>query len=136
MFYEKNGVSVSDTVFNNGSGGQYPIRNISSVEIKETKTSPIGLIIIGIIFLLIGGSIIAAYKDVGLGGGGLFLLGVFLIAAAKKLALDASKIELFIGGGGTPQSGMKLPLKDPNSRSDLSEITNAINKSIANLQKT
>lgn len=136
MFYEKDGVSVSDTVFNNGTGGQYPIRNISSVEIKETNVSPMLYIIWGILMLLVGVTTIYIYKDVGLVGGGFSLLGILIIASAKKSAINASKTELFIGGGGTPQCGLSLSLKIPNSRTDITEITNAINKSIANLQKT
>ena len=135
MFYEKNGVSVSDTVFNNGIEGQFPIRNISSLEIKYQMTSPLLMIIWGLLLSIIGGGIMYI-SEVGPVSVGLLIVGILLIVSAKKAALNASKVVLFIGGGGTPQTGMSLSMKDPSSKQELDIISNAINKSIANLQKT
>ena len=135
MFYEKNGVSVSDTVFNNGMGGQFPIRNISSVEIKYQMASPILMIVWGL-FLSIVGGVIMYVSEVGPVSLVLLALGITLIGVAKKAALNASKILLLIGGGGTPQTGMSLPMNDSNSKTVIDAVTNAINQSIANLQKT
>lgn len=135
VFYEKNGVLVSDSAFVNSNGNQYPIRNITSIEIKEKINSPVGLYAFGGLLFLIG-LIIINFSGIGFVSGILVILGVAIIFGAKKAALNSSKIELLIGGGGTPQTGMSLPFKDPNSKLILDEIAKAIGDSISNLQKT
>ena len=135
MFYEKNGVSVSDTVFNNGNGGQFPIRNITSVEIKYLQPSSFFGKFIGGFFLLVGAVITISSKDITFGVV-LIILGVVTAGVAEYFAKQKSTVLLFIGGGGTPQSAISLPLMDPNSKPELDAIANAINISIANLQKT
>lgn len=135
VFYEKNGVTVSDSAFINSAGNQYPIRNITSIEIKEKINSPIGIIILGGILLAIGIVIINS-AGIGIISGILTALGIIFLLGAKTAALNSSKIELLIGGGGTPQTGMSLPFKDPNSKLILDEIAKAIGESISNLQKT
>ena len=66
----------------------------------------------------------------------LIILGVVTAGVAEYFAKQKSTVLLFIGGGGTPQSAISLPLMDPNSKPELDAIANAINISIANLQKT
>ena len=134
VFYEKDGITVTDTVFMNGKGNQYPIRNITSVEIKEKPTSSLlaffggFAIVVGVISIFSTDSIVQSLVTIAVGAG-MYVVG-------SKSGRNSSTIELLIGGGGTAQTGMSLPLHDPSSKTTLDEISKAITESIAHLQKT
>ena len=136
-FYEKDGVLVTDTAFINKNGNQDPIRNITSIEIYENWNFLVfWVMVILALFCLLVGVLIIVIAGIGWVSGIFSCIGVILLLTAKSFAAENSTLELLIGGGGIPQTGMSLPYKDPESRAILSEISKAIGESIANLQKT
>ena len=148
LFYSKDNVSVSDTVFTNREGDQFPIRNLSSVSIQsivyfKTLLSSIFLLFVGIV------SIVFAFND------------AFNEKNASKSRFQPSEIEysifnylhidnnlllvswffvrkyrLFIGSAGTLQVGIDFPMWKSGSLQALEDIKSAINESINNLQST
>lgn len=127
-YYDEKSVSVTDTVFITPSGDQYPIRNISSVMVRQFPERL--ALIIGVLCIL---AQIVLFIDSKSSPSLVFLI-VGLIALAWWYF--KRKYVLFIGSGGTMQEALSFPMYKGNRVDDLQKISNAINRAIAGLQKT
>ena len=157
LFYSKDNVSVSDTVFTNREGDQFPIRNLSSVSIKsivyfKTLLSSIFLLLVGIV------SIVFAFNDalneknasksrfhpnetqysifdyLHIDNSIYYFFGLGFLLLISWFFVR--KYRLFIGSAGTLQVGIDFPMWKSGSLQALEDIKSAINESINNLQST
>lgn len=144
VFYDKNHVKVTDSVFVTPTGDQYPIRNISSVSVREVENKPLlyggaFLTFLGL-FILYSTSAFAqmaapSYSS----GSGFSLSGIgslLLGAALLYLWHKSKKYALIIGTGGVLQQAMAFPKTEADKFQILQEISLAINAAISNLQNT
>jgi hypothetical protein len=122
IFYNKNDILVSDTVFIATNGDQYPIRNISSVSVRSIYY--IKFLIVAIFFVCTP----KIYYDSHFPETAL-LGGIPLIVWFSLL-----KYQLMIGSGGILQVCIELPMWKLGSLQLLRDIKSAINESINNLQ--
>lgn len=135
-YYESENIVVTDTVFMTAKGDQYPIRNISSVMVRQfTKKTAL---IIGTLFFLIGLFLFISSKfGNGIGSDSdTFVFYIFIGAIALAWWYFGRKYVLFIGSGGKQQEALTFPMWRGNKVATLQKISNAINQSIAGLQKT
>ena len=143
-FYDANGISVSDTVFVAPNGDQYPIRNITSVSVRESDNK----------FLLAIGSVLTAigffmsniqnafaqmappssYYQQGVSTNGILVLLVGIVCLL--LWHFTKKNTLFIGAGGILQKAISYPKSQDEKLQILRDVSKAINESISNLQQT
>ena len=127
-FYKAGGVVVTDTTFITPNGDQYPVRNITSVQVRE-KNFWI-LLIIGIVFLTVG--LISIIERANLSSAmPSILIGVVFII----YWYFSREYILWIGSGGIKQKTITFPKRNKKDLGTLIDISGAINKSIANLQK-
>ena len=126
-FYDNNGIKVTDTTFITPEGDQYPIRNITSVQVRQNQKI-ILLIIAALIFLnTITKGMSAKAED--------YVIGFAISAALVAAWWFTRKYILFIGAGGTLQKAIVYKRHLANVKI-LSDVATALNASIANLQKT
>lgn len=124
IFYDQNDILVSDTVFITPKGDQYPIRNISSVSVREANY--VRILIAAIYFIFIGiytYPLNSYYGEMSLFGVVILIVWFFLI-----------KYQLMIGSGGILQVCIELPKWKLSNKKNLNDITSAINESIRSLQ--
>jgi len=128
-FYDNFDVKVTDTVFVTPRGDQYPIRNISSVQVR-IKSNLI-LLIFGLVLIFSGWT---EYYFEGKDMSAIFwtCIGLLLLIGFKFFQLGT----LYIGTGGRLQAAIVLNVKRPAKRTFLYDVSNAINAAISNLQKT
>jgi hypothetical protein len=124
IFYNQDDIFISDTVFVTPKGDQYPIRNISSVSVKDVNY--IRVLIAAIYFIFIGiyaYPLNSYYGEMSFFGLIALIVWLFLI-----------KYQLMIGSGGVLQTSIELPKWKLSNKKNLNNITSAINESIRNLQ--
>ena len=121
IFYEDSGIVVSDTTFILPNGDQYPVRNISSVKVRDKDI--VGLLVAGILF--------ASYAIM---VGNPYTLVVSLIFFTLWWLTRANV--LLIGSGGITQEALTFNKREQEKLQLLISIAAAINESISNLQKT
>ena len=130
IFFNRNGMLVDDSKFMHANGDQYPIRNITSVKVREKDEK--WKLIIGL--LLVGVSIYYAADPVSLEfqnnilsatSGALFILWWWF----------SRKYIIWLGTGGMDRPGVVLR-KTRGNLDLIRDISTAINESISNLQKT
>ena len=89
IFFDEAGAKVSSTMFVDPSGDQYPIRNITSVQVRYKPLSVKGAKIskwVGIVVAAIGVIMaVTGEVEVGIGWIGFGLLGVYIWWANKIL---------------------------------------------------
>jgi energy-coupling factor transporter transmembrane protein EcfT len=127
-FYNAGGVVVTDTTFITPNGDQYPIRNITSVQVREKNFWV--LLILGIFFLLIGLASLIVNGNFASAMPSIFLSFILLI-----YWYFSREYILWIGSGGLKQKSITFPKRNKKHLRTLIDIADAINKSIANLQK-
>lgn len=130
IFFNRNGMLVDDSKFMHANGDQYPIRNITSVKVREKNEK--WKLIIGL--LLVGVSIYYATDPVSLEfqnnilsatSGALFILWWWF----------SRKYIIWLGTGGMDRPGVVLR-KTRENLDLIRDVSTAINESISNLQKT
>jgi hypothetical protein len=128
IYYQNNGCSISDTVFITPNGDQYPIRNITSVKVRQKDYWLV--LLIGIFFLFL------AYSSGEKNGFTAdetkikFGIGIILILIWWYIR----KFILWIGSGGIDQEALIYRKVTTGGLKNIHEIYDAINASIANLQ--
>lgn len=128
MYYQNNGCSISDTVFITPNGDQYPIRNITSVKVRQKDYWLV--LLIGIFFLFLAYSsgekngLTADETKIKFG------IGIILILIWWYIR----KFILWIGSGGIDQEALIYRKVTTGGLKNIHEIYDAINASIANLQ--
>lgn len=135
VFYEDEFVAVTDTVFKNKMGGSYPIKNITSVEIKLTKPAVSAVSVFALIFGMLAGcvGVIALLVEAGGFAVAMFMLcylGIYIYFAMLK-----KELVLLIGGGGVPQTALTFASDKTENKNRAQKIADAINESIADLQR-
>ena len=130
-FYNDGSIVVTDTTFITPIGDQYPIRNITSVQVRE-KNYWI-LLILGLLFftpglielvsLIIDGQRVDSSIP-------LILIGLVLII----WWYFSREYILWIGSGGVIQKTLSFPKRKSRDLERMMNISKAINSSIANLQ--
>jgi hypothetical protein len=128
IFYQNNGCSISDTVFITPSGDQYPIRNISSVKVRQKNYWWILLLGIFILYLAYSNG-----EKKGFDSGEVlvpFLIGLITIA----IWWFKREFILWIGSGGIHQEALTFKKANSGGLKNIREIYEALNASIANLQ--
>lgn len=132
IYYEKNSVKVTDTVFVTPRGDQYPVRNISSVAIRRIDNKNLFFACVVLVFLGILASPSNSYR-------GSWEPTIFLTLAGFAclyLWHKSKRVSLKIGSGGIIQDAITFPDSDEFGNKVLIEIADAINDAISNLQKT
>jgi hypothetical protein len=119
IFYQNNGCTISDTVFITPTGDQYPIRNISSVKVREKNYWKI--LLLGIFILFLAYSNDAPFP---------FVIGLITIA----IWWFKREFILWIGSGGVHQEALKFKKITKGGITNIQEIYDALNLSIANMQ--
>jgi hypothetical protein len=142
VFYDANGINVSDTVFVAPSGDQFPIRNITSVSVRESDNKM--LLGIGGVLTAIGffmSNIQNAFAQmptpsyqagVSMNGVVVLLTGIICLVAWHFTKQNT----LYIGAGGTLQKAISYPKSQDEKLKILKDVSKAINESISNLQQT
>lgn len=132
-FYNDGSIVVTDTTFITPIGDQYPIRNITSVQVRE-KNYWI-LLILGLLFIIPGmiGLVVNLIEGQKIDGAlPLILMGLFLIV----WWYFSREYILWIGSGGVIQKTLSFPKRNSSDLGRMMNISKAINSSIANLQST
>jgi len=125
--YNDNSIVVTDTTFITPNGDQYPIRNITSVQVRE-KNYWI-LLVIASIFLI--PSLLGLVNE----GNLVNTLPGFVMGIAFAIWWYFSQVYiLWIGSGGIIQKALSFPKRKSSDLEKLIKISKAINLSIANLQ--
>ena len=130
-FYNDGSIEVTDTTFITPNGDQYPIRNITSVQVRE-KNYWI-LLILGLVFLMPGliGLTVNFYDGQQINGSiPLILMGLVLIV----WWYFSREYILWIGSGGVIQKSLSFSKRNLKDLERIINIAKAINLSIANLQ--
>ena len=132
-FYNDGAIVVTDTTFITPNGDQYPIRNITSVQVRE-KNYWI-LLILGLFFFLPGviGLIVNSIEGQKIDSSiQLILMGIIFIVWWYFSRVYI----LWIGSGGLIQKTLSFPKQNSSDLGRMMNISKAINSSIANLQST
>ena len=133
---KKTNATVTTTMFVDYTGDQYPIRNITSVQIRykpskfATKLCKwLGLfsLIVGVLMLLLVDT--SSDPDSGYAAWGIFGLGVLLVVTWLN-----AKVYIVIGAGGTTQDTYQLPLWQKGADEHVKRLSTAINNAISGLQ--
>jgi hypothetical protein len=130
IFFNRNGMLVDDSKFMHANGDQYPIRNITSVKVREKDEK--WKLIIGL--LLVGVSIYYATDPVSLD----FQYNILAATSGAFFILwwwFSRKYIIWLGTGGMDRPGVVLR-KTRENLDLIRDISTAINESISNLQKT
>ena len=131
IFFDEAGAKVSSTMFVDPSGDQYPIRNITSVQVRYKPLSVKGAKIskwVGIVVAAIGVIMaVTGEVEVGIGWIGFGLLGVYI--------WWANKILIHLGAGGVQQEAYSHPARDNENVERVQRLATAINDAIAHIQK-
>ena len=127
-FYNIGGIVVTDTAFIASNGDQYPIRNITSVQVREDNKMfwlymSMFWYFIGLVRLLIDLSLVNSLS--------FFLMGTLLLI----YWYFSREYILWLGSGGVKQKSISFKKRNKKDLATLNDIADAINKSIANLQK-
>jgi len=129
IYYDKNGCSISDTVFVTPIGDQYLIRNISSVKVRQNDYW--WILALGIIFICLAIKGVAYMGIITDNVIGVFLLGIVTIIIwwFKRVFI------LWISSGGVYQEALTFQKAKSGGLQNIQQIYDALNLAIANLQK-
>ncbi|QWD45794.1 hypothetical protein G6661_09010 [Polynucleobacter paneuropaeus] len=122
VFFNQGGVKITDAVFTTPNGDNFPIRNISSVAVRQSNPW---------VKLLIGGFLTLAGLSSAAKGDTVYPF-VFLVPGIILLAIWWQNYywALFVGTAGGQQPAIKFKAKDPILR----EVEQAINAAILKVQ--
>lgn len=126
-FYNNQSIIVTDTTFVTPNGDQYPIRNITSVQVREKNY----WIILMAAFVFLLPSLLGIANGANLTS---TLPGIMMAGAFGIWWYFSRVYILWIGSGGIIQKALSFPKRKSGSLENLIEISKAINQSIANLQ--
>ena len=130
IFFSRDGMLVDDSKFMHANGDQYPIRNITSVKVREKDQKwklIIGLLLLGVALYYTANPVTGQLENNILlsTSGVIFLLWWWF----------SRKYIIWLGTGGMDRPGVVLR-KTRENLDLIRDISAAINESISNLQKT
>lgn len=126
--YHQSDITITDSMFIDRTGDQYPLRNITSVKVRckipkqvanVLKFVGFGLTALGIVMVV----------TIGTDG-----LSVVVIGLAALLAWFTNKVYIELGSGGIKQETYSAPARNPKNWEGAQQVAQAINEAISDMQ--
>lgn len=130
VFFEEAGARVTSTMFVDPSGDQYPIRNITSVQVRFKPMNIQQATIakwFGILLAVLG--ILMGATGEGDTGGALVVIGAVLV-----YLWWSNKILIHLGAGGVQQEAYSHPARKKENAERVQRLAKAINDAVAHIQ--
>ena len=134
IFTKEKKATVSTTMFVDYTGDQYPIRNITSVQIRYKPSKAIATTCkwIGFIFLALGLLFLMVEPA---NPEGVYVIYVFLLAAVILIQIwNNAKVYIVIGAGGSTQDTYPHRIRLKGADEHVKRLSTAINNAISDLQ--
>ena len=131
VFFDEGGAKVTTTMFIDPSGDQYPIRNITSVQVRFKPLSILKAKIakwLGIVLVALGLLMMVTGEPAG--GVGFAAFGLLFV-----YSWWSNKILIHIGAGGVQQDAYSHPARNAESAERVHRLATAINDALAHIQK-
>ena len=133
---KKTSATVTTTMFVDYTGDQYPIRNITSVQIryKPSKFATKLCKWLGL-FCLIVGALVLFFTDTSADPDSVYVAwGIVGFGVLLVMTWLGARVYIVIGAGGTTQDTYQLPMWQKGAEEHVKRLSTAINNAISGLQ--